>query len=100
MNLEEFKRRFDEVMANVTTKELMGDLIMRGAKLQRIYDTTHMTNKEKELEDFKQVAFDTISDLYFEGHIPRHDWDEATDKIEECTTEIELRELVTHYEKL
>lgn len=97
MNLEHFKAKISAIVAGMTTKELKADLIMRGAKLQRT-NNTPMNDQERILEDIKQVAFDTISDYYFEGRLTREEWDEYTDKIEELNTEPELAALVRQVE--
>jgi putative heme iron utilization protein len=100
MDLEKFKKEFNEILAGMSYKELQADLIMRGAKLMRIHEDREniMNDNERALEEIKQLAFDTISDLYFEGKMTREDWDDATDKIEEYNTEKELAALVRQIE--
>lgn len=94
MNFEDFKRQFDEIISNMSTKELMGELIKCGAKLCRTYDTSFMNEDELTLEEVKQEAFEVIGDMYYEDFISREEWNETVDELEECKTSSDVIKLL------
>jgi hypothetical protein len=96
MNFEHFKKEIDRIIGSMTTQELQGELIKHGAKLMRVHENRYniMTEEERILEEFKQEAFETVGDYYYEDAISKQVWEELVDKIEEAKSENELVEIL------